>query len=150
MLFLWLSLSLNHTNLAVKTKQRHLAGGEKPPRQRLSFVDVPLSTMLIHVQAMELHGGMKHPAVLHLFIHLMELSAEPTTAMAAANTLRNLLPAAGHLTHMASHIDIWAGHYKVTESLNCKGRKNAMTASRVGWGARSCFPPRFRVTVLRE
>lgn len=64
-------------------------------------------------QALELPGGKEHPAVLHLYCHLMELSGEPEVAMPAANTLRSLFPSAGHLTHMASHIDIWAGQYKV-------------------------------------
>lgn len=57
---------------------------------------------------------MEHPMILHLYCHLMELSSEPEAAMPAANALRGLLPAAGHLTHMASHIDVWAGQYKVT------------------------------------
>lgn len=62
---------------------------------------------------MESPGGMEHPGILHLYCHLMELSHEPMKAMSAANALRTLFPLAGHLTHMASHIDIWAGHYKV-------------------------------------
>lgn len=62
---------------------------------------------------MKLPGGMEHPAILHLYCHLMELSSEPQAADKAANALRELFPAAGHLTHMASHIDIWAGRYKV-------------------------------------
>lgn len=56
---------------------------------------------------------MEHPGILHLYCHLMELSHEPVKAMPAANALRTLFPLAGHLTHMASHIDIWAGHYEV-------------------------------------
>ena len=62
---------------------------------------------------MEAPRGMEHPGVLHLYCHLMELSDDPTAAMPAANALRTLYPFAGHLTHMASHIDIWAGQYKV-------------------------------------
>lgn len=62
---------------------------------------------------MELPGGMKHPIVLHLYVHLMELSNDPLAAMSAADVLRTRFPHAGHLTHMASHIDIWGGRYKV-------------------------------------
>jgi len=65
-------------------------------------------------QAMELPGGMEHAAILHLYCHLMELSHDPMAAMPAADVLRTLLPHASHLVHMASHIDIWGGHYKVT------------------------------------
>lgn len=62
---------------------------------------------------MELPGGMEHPGILHLYCHLMELSNDPIAAMPAADILRHSFRHAGHLTHMASHIDIWAGHYKV-------------------------------------
>lgn len=63
--------------------------------------------------------GMEHPAILHLYCHLMELSSDPEAAMPAADALRTLLPAAGHLTHMASHIDVWAGQYKVFRGAEC-------------------------------
>ncbi|CAN0016109.1 unnamed protein product [Hapterophycus canaliculatus] len=69
-------------------------------------------------RAMGLAGGMEHPIVLHLYCHLMELSKDPVAAMPAANVLRNGLPLAGHLIHMASHIDIWAGHYKEALAAN--------------------------------
>lgn len=72
------------------------------------------------MQAMEAPGGMEHPGVLHLYCHLMELSNDPIAAMPAANALRTLCPSAGHLTHMASHIDIWAGQYKARISLNTR------------------------------
>ncbi|CAM9209249.1 unnamed protein product [Scytosiphon promiscuus] len=69
-------------------------------------------------RAMGLAGGMEHPNILHLYCHLMELSDDPVAAMAAADVLRNRLPLAGHLIHMASHIDIWAGHYKEALAAN--------------------------------
>lgn len=62
---------------------------------------------------MDLPGGMEHPIVLHLYCHLMELSDDPVAAAPAAEMLRTKFPHAGHLIHMASHIDIWGGHYKV-------------------------------------
>lgn len=69
-------------------------------------------------QAMEAPGGMDHPGVLHLYCHLMELSHDPIAAMPAADALRTLYPSAGHLSHMASHIDIWAGQYKEAMDIN--------------------------------
>lgn len=67
-----------------------------------------------NAQAMEIQAGMQHPAILHLYCHLMELSNDPLAAVPAADVLRDMFSASGHLLHMASHIDIWAGHYKVT------------------------------------
>ena len=56
---------------------------------------------------------MDHPAILHLYCHLMELSNDPLAASPAADALRIKFPHASHLLHMASHIDIWGGQYKV-------------------------------------
>jgi len=52
-----------------------------------------------------------HPGACHFYIHAMEASATPERALAAANSLRNRIPGAGHLVHMPSHIDIRLGHY---------------------------------------
>lgn len=66
------------------------------------------------LKALETPGGMKHPGILHFYCHLMELSPDPLAALPAADSLRTLYPHASHLTHMASHIDIWAGQYKAS------------------------------------
>lgn len=58
-----------------------------------------------------LPGAMKHPAILHLYIHLMEMSPFPQKALRAADVLRTLVPDAGHLVHMPTHIDVLCGHY---------------------------------------
>lgn len=55
--------------------------------------------------------GEKHPGILHAYIHLMEMSPHPERALRAADALRDLVPDAGHLQHMPSHIDILCGHY---------------------------------------
>lgn len=65
----------------------------------------------------KLAGGTKHPALCHLYCHLMELSPNPEAALPAANTLRTLMPAMGHLVHMPSHIDAWVGGYE--EGIAC-------------------------------
>lgn len=87
-----------------------------PPLLAFMVPLVHLIPLILGAQAMKLPGGMEHPAILHLYCHLMELSSEPQAADKAANALRVLFPAAGHLTHMASHIDIWAGRYKVHQA----------------------------------
>ena len=69
--------------------------------------------------AMAAPGGMEHPGILHLYIHAMEMSPQPERALHAADALRNMVPDAGHLCHMPTHIDVLCGHYErvVTSNL---------------------------------
>ncbi|KAK4234919.1 hypothetical protein C8A03DRAFT_37258 [Achaetomium macrosporum] len=60
----------------------------------------------------------KHPGLLHLYIHLMEMSLHPEQALQAADELRGLVPDAGHLNHMPSHIDILCGDYRRAVAAN--------------------------------
>ena len=54
-----------------------------------------------------------HPQAAHLYIHLMEASAMPEKAEAAADRLaRPLVPAAGHLVHMPGHLYYRVGRFK--------------------------------------
>lgn len=53
-----------------------------------------------------------HPGAHHLYIHAVEASPDPDRAVAAADRLGNLVPAAGHLVHMPSHIYIRVGRYE--------------------------------------
>jgi tetratricopeptide (TPR) repeat protein len=53
-----------------------------------------------------------HPSLLHLYIHLMEMSGQPELALPMADRLRTLVPDAGHLNHMPSHIDVLCGHWQ--------------------------------------
>ena len=52
----------------------------------------------------------KHPGALHMYIHLVE-SVAPEKAEAAADALLPLLPDAGHMVHMPSHIYQRVGRY---------------------------------------
>jgi len=52
-----------------------------------------------------------HPGALHFWIHLMEPTDEPERAEAAADRLGNLVPGAGHLVHMPSHIYVRVGRF---------------------------------------
>ncbi|MCB4454244.1 tetratricopeptide repeat protein [Leisingera sp. McT4-56] len=56
-------------------------------------------------------GAMQHPGLLHLYVHLMEMSPTPEKALKAADVLRTLVPDAGHLVHMPTHIDVLCGDY---------------------------------------
>jgi tetratricopeptide (TPR) repeat protein len=52
-----------------------------------------------------------HPGALHLYIHAVEASSEPERGVAAADRLRTLVPAAGHLVHMPAHIYARVGRW---------------------------------------
>src|SRR6185503_7563205 len=53
----------------------------------------------------------RHPAALHMYIHLMEATATPAKAEKAADTLLTLMPSAGHMVHMPGHIYQRVGRY---------------------------------------
>ena len=53
----------------------------------------------------------KHPGANHFYIHALEASPHPETALASAHVLETLVPGAGHLLHMPSHIYIRLGNY---------------------------------------
>ncbi len=63
-------------------------------------------------RAMAAPGGMRHPGILHMYLHLMEMSPHPERALRAGEALRTLVPDAGHLVHMPTHIDVLCGQYK--------------------------------------
>lgn len=52
-----------------------------------------------------------HPGAHHLYIHAQEASATPEKALTSAALLDSLVPGAGHLLHMPSHIYINTGDY---------------------------------------
>jgi len=65
--------------------------------------------------------GRAHPGILHLYVHLMEMSPTPEKALKAGDLLRELVPDAGHLIHMPTHIDIQCGEYRDALHWNLKG-----------------------------
>ncbi|HZF91612.1 hypothetical protein [Streptomyces sp.] len=69
-------------------------------------------------RAIDTPGGRDHPGVLHLYIHLMEMSPTPESALPVADRLRGLVPDAGHLQHMPSHIEVLCGDYRRVVSDN--------------------------------
>jgi len=52
-----------------------------------------------------------HPGALHLYIHAVEAGPQPARAEAAADRLLKLMPGAGHIVHMPSHIYWRVGRY---------------------------------------
>ena len=56
-------------------------------------------------------GAWDHPGLLHLYIHLMEMSPWPELALSHGDRLCEIVPDSGHLQHMATHIDVLCGDY---------------------------------------
>ncbi|WP_055533172.1 hypothetical protein [Streptomyces graminilatus] len=71
-----------------------------------------LTAKAVLERAIATDAGSRHPGLLHLYIHLMEMSTAPETALCAADRLRGLVPDAGHLQHMPSHLDVLCGDYR--------------------------------------
>jgi tetratricopeptide (TPR) repeat protein len=59
-----------------------------------------------------------HPGANHLYIHAVEASAHPEWALPSAQRLDSLIPTAGHLVHMPSHIYMLVGDYEAAADSN--------------------------------
>ena len=87
-------------------------------------------------RAVERHPA--HPGANHLYIHLLEASAHPERAVAQADRLEALMPGAGHIVHMPSHIYVRVGRYDDAIAAN----ERSIEADRLfldAWGDRP-FP----------
>ena len=91
-----------------------LKTGEPRPGARSLEAKTVLETALAQ------KGAYEHPGILHLYVHLMEMSQTPEVALVAADHLRNLCPDAGHLVHMPSHIDVQVGDYRRAVASNAE------------------------------
>lgn len=63
----------------------------------------------------------RHPGANHYLIHAVEASNRPGDAVAAAEALKGMMPAAGHLEHMPSHIMQRVGRYAEAAEANRLG-----------------------------
>ena len=61
-----------------------------------------------------------HLGAVHYYIHAVEASNSPERALASANRLAQLAPAAGHIVHMPAHIYIRTGDYEAALNTNQK------------------------------
>lgn len=66
---------------------------------------------IVRVLEHALSRNPNHPGANHFYIHAVEASQDPDRAVTAADRLRHLVPGAGHLVHMPSHIYIRVGRY---------------------------------------
>lgn len=62
----------------------------------------------------------RHPMAIHLYIHAVEASSSPGRAESHADTLTDLVPGAGHLVHMPSHIFWRVGRYHDASEANVR------------------------------
>ena len=63
----------------------------------------------------------RHPGANHYYIHVMEASPHPEKALASAERLSGMMPAAGHLEHMPAHIMQRVGEYEQAAEANRRG-----------------------------
>ena len=59
-----------------------------------------------------------HMGAIHYYIHAVEASKSPERALAGANRLAAMAPAAGHLVHMPAHVYIRTGDYAAAVKTN--------------------------------
>ena len=62
----------------------------------------------------------KHVGANHYYIHAVEASPHPERALASADVIGGLVPDAGHLVHMPSHIYMRVGKYEEASIANVK------------------------------
>ena len=70
------------------------------------------TTEILAVLEAGLEDYPRHAGLIHYYIHATEASKAPGRAEKYADTLRDLVPGAGHLVHMPSHIYIRIGRYQ--------------------------------------
>ena len=64
-----------------------------------------------------------HPLAIHLYIHAVEASSNPSRAEKYADKLADLVPGAGHLVHMPAHIYWRVGRYNDASIANINAAK---------------------------
>jgi tetratricopeptide (TPR) repeat protein len=80
-----------------------------------------------------------HLGAVHYYIHAVEASRSPERALAGANRLAQLAPAAGHIVHMPGHIYIRTGDYEAAVKTNQKAAQ-ADRAYLAASGAQGIYP----------
>ena len=73
---------------------------------------------ILRLIASVLSRDSKHIGANHYKVHALEASNDPASARASADLLRTLVPNAGHLIHMPSHIYARVGRYDLAAASN--------------------------------
>jgi tetratricopeptide (TPR) repeat protein len=85
-----------------------------------SVVSCTAEARAVLERALATDQGRGHPGILHFYIHLMEMSPHPELALPAGELLRGLVPDAGHLLHMPTHLDALCGDYRRVVTSNSR------------------------------
>lgn len=80
----------------------------------------PLTVEVLGALETVLERSPEHPLAIHLYIHAVEASSQPARAEGPADNLADLVPGAGHLVHMPSHIYWRVGRYADASEANVK------------------------------
>jgi len=92
------------------------ADGGRTPKGRTARMVELIEGVLGDRQVGSLRAEPDHPGAVHLYIHAVEASDRPERAAPHAMRLAALMPGAGHLVHMPSHIWYRLGRWR--ESLD--------------------------------
>jgi tetratricopeptide (TPR) repeat protein len=79
---------------------------------------VPLAKVAKEILERSLKRFPNHPGLHHCYIHLVEASNNPYLGVESAAKIEELMPGAGHIIHMPSHIYIRTGHFDKAVSSN--------------------------------
>ena len=109
--------------------------GGKTPKGRSDRMIALLEGVLGERQLGSLAANPDHPGAIHLYIHAVEASEHPEKAAPHAARLEALMPGAGHLVHMPSHIWYRLGRWR--ESLDANVRAAAADETVLGKGGGS-------------
>jgi tetratricopeptide (TPR) repeat protein len=90
------------------------------PWQLWSADGTPAEGTLDAVEVLEgvLRRNPNHPGANHYYIHAVEASKSPERALPSAYRLGRLMPGAGHMVHMPSHIFIRTGDHELSAVTN--------------------------------
>jgi len=73
---------------------------------------------IIEVLETVLRRNPNHPGANHYYIHAVEASKNPERALPSAARLGALMPGAGHMVHMPSHIYLRVGEHQLSATVN--------------------------------
>jgi len=80
----------------------------------------PSTTEQVRVLQRVVDRNPQHPGACHFYIHAVEASKEAKKALPCAGRLGSLMPGAGHLVHMPTHIYIKLGQWDLAASYNAE------------------------------
>lgn len=84
----------------------------------LDYKPAPKTPLVERVLERVLEMDPTNPGANHLYIHSVEMSADPYRGLDSARRLRDLVPMSGHLMHMTTHIYLKTSHWEDAVEMN--------------------------------